>query len=772
MMGYAAEVSVSVMGTSVALIRRNIWTLFVLFVVLSSIMLAVIAVYRWQGMVKEAQAHHQARVSLIANASHSAFLYQEMLLEFIGRELLQDFQLSEQDDAQHSPLLDHLLQVNTSITAFGLALPNGQLVRISSNGDIENLPNLLLSDASRDSFLHALRSPKMVLGRTYFMPALSEWVIPLRKALRNEQGDVIAVMTAGVHLDRASDVFSRPLNGKVLDNVVMYRDRDGYIQYASAAVEQMSELYVNPQDSAVVSAVQLAVQQVSKQDLASLKSSGAVYPYRVQRGEHRLLGAAAFDPRFELWLISEVNEQEVWDEFCVSFRLYMLLFLLLQVLAGFLFRSIANKEKEQREQLMHMANHDALTQLLNRHSLSQVTDAYFKTETPFSLLFIDMDSFKGVNDNFGHDCGDQVLIELARRLGVHAEPDDVLARLGGDEFALICPHVDRDVLALKVERLIAAATQVYSVYGFEFQLGVSVGIALYPEHGSNLNGLLRSADIAMYEAKKQRNSLCFYADNMEKQYLRNIKIEQALRLALQNNELSMVYQPQVNSQGRLLGVEALVRWHSAELGVVPPDQFISVAEHCGLMLPIGNFIIRQTLTEMHRLQTELGQVFDVAINISLRQFTQPGFVESVLYWIDQQPLARHSITLEVTESLFIEDIDLVLPLFQTLHDAGIRISLDDFGTGYSSLSVLRQLPLDELKVDKSFVDHICVDNTARQMIQSIISIGKNYHMTVLAEGVETEEQADLLHSFGCDRFQGYYFARPMRMDDLRIYLQA
>lgn len=756
-----------------ALIRRNIWTLFVLFVVLSSVMLAVIAVYRWQGIVHDAQAHHQARVSLIANASHSAFLYQEMLLEFIGRELLQDITHNELMNSQHSPLLDHLLKINTSITAFGLALPDGELVRISSNGDLENLPNLLFHPASRDSFLHALRSPKMVLGRTYFMPALNEWVIPLRKALRDEQGNVVAVMTAGVHLERASDVFSRPLSENALDNVVMFRDRDGYIQYTSfAQSDNIHDLYDDAQDNSVVNAVQLAVQQVSKLDLAALKASGEVYPYRVNRGDRRLLGAAAFDNRFELWLISEVDEQLVWDEFCVSFRLYMVLFLVLQVLAAWLFRSIANKEKEQREQLMHMANHDALTQLLNRHSLSQITDEYFKTEQPFSLLFIDMDSFKGVNDNFGHDCGDQVLIELARRLRVQAEPDDVLARLGGDEFALICPHVERDVLSVKVERLIAAATHVYSVYGFEFQLGVSVGIAIYPEHGSNLNGLLRSADIAMYEAKKQRNSLCFYADNMEKQYLRNIKIEQALRLALQNNELSMVYQPQVNSQGRLLGVEALVRWHSAELGFVPPDQFISVAEHCGLMLPIGNFIIRQTLTEMHRLQTELGQVFDVAINISLRQFTQPGFVESVLYWIDQQPLARHSITLEVTESLFIEDIDLVLPLFQTLHDAGIRISLDDFGTGYSSLSVLRQLPLDELKVDKSFVDHICVDNTARQMIQSIISIGKNYQMTVLAEGVETEEQANLLHSFGCDRFQGYYFARPMRVDDLRIYLQA
>lgn len=735
-------------------------------------MLSVIAVYRWQGMVSDEQAHHQSRIALIANASHSAFLYQEMLLEFIGRELLHELDLQQPINAHYSPLLDHLLDINTSIAAFGLALPDGQLVRISSNGNIEQLPNLLLSPDSRDSFLHALRSPKMVLGRTYLMPALDEWVIPLRKALRNEYGHVVAVMTAGVQLNRASDIFSRPLNGNELESVVMFRDRDGYLQYTSTSDGFSPDVYLEARDGTVVSEVQLALQRVAKQDLASLKASGAVYPYRVTRGEQQLVGAAAYDARFELWLISEVDERVIWDAFCSSFRLYVVLFFVLQLLAALLFRSIASKEKEQREQLIHMANHDALTQLLNRHSLSRITDEYFKTEQAFSLLFIDMDSFKGVNDNFGHDCGDQVLIELARRLRVQAEAGDVLARLGGDEFALICPDVGRDLLSNKAERLIAAATQVYAVYGFEFQLGVSIGIALYPEHGSNLNGLLRSADIAMYEAKKQRNSVCFYAGNMEKKYLRNIKIEQALRLALQNNELSMVYQPQVNSQGRVLGVEALVRWHSAELGFVPPDQFISVAEQCGLMLPIGNFIIRQTLTEMHKLQTELGQVFDIAINISLRQFTQSGFVDSVLYWIDQQPLARHSITLEVTESLFIEDIDLVLPLFQTLHEAGIRISLDDFGTGYSSLSVLRQLPLDELKVDKSFVDHICVDNAARQMIQSIISIGKNYQMTVLAEGVETEEQANLLHSFGCDRFQGYYFARPMRVEDLRIYLQT
>ena len=306
----------------------------------------------------------------------------------------------------------------------------------------------------------------------------------------------------------------------------------------------------------------------------------------------------------------------------------------------------------------------------------------------------------------------------------------------------------------------------------QFHLGASIGIARYPQHGDSLNALLRAADIAMYEAKKDKNSVVIYRDEIEDTYLRHNRIEQLLRLARHRNELFMVYQPQVDQAGTLVGVEALVRWNNAELGFVPPDQFIAVAETSGLMTELGNFIIERSLQDIRQVQDALAQHFNLSLNISVRQLLQPGFVEMLGDMVQRYRFSPHEIVLEITENLFIEDMNNVGSVIFTLRDRGFNISLDDFGTGYSSLSVLQKLPIDELKVDKSFVDDIHHDEKARKMIKNIIAIGKNYGMSVLAEGVETEQQACMLNTFGCDYYQGYWFSKPLDVEALCHFVQA
>ena len=240
---------------------------------------------------------------------------------------------------------------------------------------------------------------------------------------------------------------------------------------------------------------------------------------------------------------------------------------------------------------------------------------------------------------------------------------------------------------------------------------------------------------------------------------------------MEKDELFMVYQPQIDNFGYIHGVEALVRWQSATLGIVPPDEFIPVAEASGQMVKIGYFIVSRTLQEIKEVQATLGITFQTSINISIRQFMEAGFLEQFLEAIHDIQMDKLSITIEITENLFIEDIDYILPLLHEIRNCGIEISMDDFGTGYSSLSMLRRLPIDELKIDKSFIDTIVEDETAQKMVQNIIAIGKNCNMNVLAEGVETKEQRALLTSFGCDRFQGYYFAKPLLKDDLIAFFK-
>ncbi len=329
---------------------------------------------------------------------------------------------------------------------------------------------------------------------------------------------------------------------------------------------------------------------------------------------------------------------------------------------------------------------------------------------------------------------------------------------------------EQELLA-QAEKIMQEVSKPYIIGQFNFAIGASIGIAKYPEHGDTLDMLLRASDIAMYEAKKHKNSVRLFASTRQEGYLNRVTLEQTLRQALGKQELYMVYQPQMNHEGHMYGVEALVRWNSKELGLVPPDKFIPVAEASGLMPKLGDFIMKRTLEEMKALQEEMGVPFQVSLSISIKQFKEASFLTKLTKEIEHIKLTNIVLCLEITESLFIEDIEYLLPLLEKIRSMGLYISMDDFGTGYSSLSILRKLPIDELKIDKSFVDTLIEDITAEKMVQNIISIGKNLELAILAEGVETKAQEAKLKTLGCDRFQGYLYAKPLSYEDLKAFVK-
>lgn len=323
-----------------------------------------------------------------------------------------------------------------------------------------------------------------------------------------------------------------------------------------------------------------------------------------------------------------------------------------------------------------------------------------REKTAFSLLFIDLDSFKGINDNFGHSIGDGILVELAKRFQANTLEDELLVRHGGDEFVLLTAGADQEQNEKRAAALIYQACDTIHAFNMTFSPGCSIGIARFPEHGSELDELLRASDVAMYEAKKKRNSVAVFRPSLEDGYLHRLRIEQLLRGAEQRGEIYMVYQPQIDAAGKLHGVEALVRWKHPELGVVPPDQFIRVAEQSGGMDKLGAYIVDQSLRQIQTLRARHAMNFTLSLNISLRQFAETDFVRTLLAKLEEGGTPAHSVCLEITENLIIDDLDQFRDVLYELHSAGIRIALDDFGTGYSSLSILRDLPIDELKIDK------------------------------------------------------------------------
>lgn len=443
--------------------------------------------------------------------------------------------------------------------------------------------------------------------------------------------------------------------------------------------------------------------------------------------------------------------------------------------------------KQAELKIEYRAYHDDLTDLANRrllHDRLHQNIATCQRDNTFgAVLLLDLDRFKDLNDSLGHSAGDNILCMVATRLKSLMREEDTIARMGGDEFVVVLPSVDSDQSAagLKVqaiaEKIRLSLSQPYQLNNGELcYINASIGITLFPDNADSIDDILKHADAALYRAKAQgRNTVCFYHPSMQIEVDAKLAMCNGLRQAIKNNEFLLHYQPQVNDRGEVLGAEALIRWQHPEQGMVPPDKFISVAEDTGLILEIGEWVLREAarqVAEWHANGICNQDMLRLAINVSARQFHQPDFVEQVLNIFQQAGVSTHCIELEVTESLLMENIEEVVEKMQALREHDIRISIDDFGTGYSCLSYLKQLPIDLLKIDQSFVRDIAHDTDDAMVVETIIAMSRHLGLNVIAEGVETQQQLDFLMAKGCKVFQGYFFSRPLNAQDFADYIGA
>ncbi len=424
--------------------------------------------------------------------------------------------------------------------------------------------------------------------------------------------------------------------------------------------------------------------------------------------------------------------------------------------------------KRYREQLEYQAHHDPLTGLANRgllrERLHQAIAQAERQQRALALMFIDLDDFKLINDSMGHSVGDELLKLAAQRLHACVRDEDTVARLGGDEFVLLLVDQEGErSVSHAVERLREAMSQPYRVLGKEFVLTCSVGVALFPADGRDVETLLKHADAAMYRAKALgRNAHHFFTEEINTQIGERLAVERDLRRALRNGEFVLHYQPKVALRsGRMIGAEALVRWNHPEKGMIPPARFIPIAEDTGLIVALGDWVLREAARQA-KAWRDAGLEFDcLSVNLSARQFKQRDLAQQVDAALRASGLPPHCLDLELTESVMMENVEANLQCLQALKALGIQLSLDDFGTGYSSLSYLRRFPVDRLKIDKSFVRDIVRDAGDAAITQAVIRLGQILGLAVTAEGVESEEQLEFLSRHGCDEAQGYYFSPPL-----------
>ncbi|MFT7388116.1 MAG: diguanylate cyclase (GGDEF)-like protein/PAS domain S-box-containing protein [Candidatus Endobugula sp.] len=452
-------------------------------------------------------------------------------------------------------------------------------------------------------------------------------------------------------------------------------------------------------------------------------------------------------------------------------------------------QDITNHKKSEQE-IAYYAYYDTLTELPNRRlfidQLKTAIAGANRRQEKLCLMFIDIDRFKYVNDTYGHHIGDDLLCQVADRIKNCVRLSDVLpadiksdgssqvARLAGDEFTVILCEVDTiDDVGAIARRLIKSFEATFLLKVHEVRISVSIGLAWYPDDGTNVQSLLQRADAAMYYAKeKGRNNYQFFSENMNNYLQKRLDVEFDLRLALERNELELYYQPQVDAVSEnIIGYESLLRWNHPTKGLLGPIEFMEIAERSGLIIPIGNWVLMQACHQAKVWQQTFQKEFRMAVNLSTLQFTHSSLLQEVKQVLKLSGLEPNMLELEITETAIIEDISEATSLLFELKAIGVKLAIDDFGTGYSSLNYLKNFPIDTLKIDKSFIDEIVINTKDAAIAQTVVQLACNLGLSTIAEGVETKEQQTLLKEMGCTELQGYYYSKPLSVADIELLYQ-
>ncbi|MDB5762137.1 MAG: hypothetical protein JWQ21_1132 [Herminiimonas sp.] len=515
-------------------------------------------------------------------------------------------------------------------------------------------------------------------------------------------------------------------------------------------------------------------------EIIALRNASGI-PLGKQWRQHQLLGALSIT--IPLDKVEYVAAEQIHE---TTILIFVTLLASLLAISWFIYK-LAKQESSLRntvdqlvnseQHMLHLATHDALTGLPNRNLLQdRIQQALIqarRNKSRSAVLFVDLDRFKTINDSLGHEVGDLLLKEVAARLVSGVRSEDTVARQGGDEFIILLPDIlHAQSAGIVAQTLLADLMAPYQINGKQLRTSASIGIAVFPDDGEDVETLLKNSDTAMYHAKMAgRNNCQFFAPAMNQQAEEKHSLGTDLHHALERNELLLHFQPIVDiNSGKIAGMEALLRWQHPEQGMIPPLKFIPLAEETGLIVPIGEWVLRSACKHLKEWQDQDYDVCRVAINLSSIQFRQKNLVETIARILDETGADPHLIELEITESLLMKNTDEVVETLRKLSDMGLEISIDDFGTGYSSLNYLKRFPIDTLKIDRSFVTDIASDPDDATIVRAIIALAHSLHMKVIAEGVEDAAQLEFLREHACDEYQGYYFSKPVPASEMAAKL--
>lgn len=761
-------------------LSKVLWRLYVFILLVSVLLLGLGSIFLWASIVNEVKTELVYSNKIVSGSLFSLLSKDEALFRISGERLL-ELGLHNKNP-ESIKLLDDILENNQELVGIGIANPNGEIFLSSSNLEKENLPNLLQKEETKTSFMRALNSDSLVMGRTYFLKELNDWIVPIRYRIRNKDNVVVAVFTTGIKVKGNNSPWQ---NANIEDAMrVSVVDSDYYFQFASFVKDdELEEFYRKPVSTDYLDFFSKTLYQqtgFTLKDFMATNHGTAFLDYKGPRGD-RLIATFSYDLKYGHFIFTTLLKSTLVSKFKVPLVWLSSLLIGFNIILFWLFKYLSKLQRKSKSDLEYQSQHDQLTGLPNLHFLSRNFKRWKKEQGElYSIVFIDLDNFKNSNDIHGHSVGDKILIEVAQRLKSFFKKG-LCIRQGGDEFIVITANAEEDNTLDMCNDFLLNLKQPIKVDDLEFSIRASIGIAQSPVDGLKIENLLRKADIAMYEAKRKKCGVYVFTQQLDTRNSRNAMIGKELNHALDKNEFSLVYQPQydVATKG-IIGVEALLRWNNDVLHHVSPSEFIPIAESTGAIIDIGKFVFEKAFIEFEDICNEFIENdkhysqknrFRLSINVSILQLSNEHFLEHLFDLLNKYDCVKAKLMLEITETLIIENLGKIGAVLDKIKQSGIEISLDDFGTGYSSLSYLTKLPINELKIDKSFVHGMASEKNNLTLIKSIINLGKSLGLEVLAEGVETEEQFNVLSKYKCKYIQGFYFSKPLNKTDLLKYLR-
>jgi diguanylate cyclase (GGDEF)-like protein len=745
------------------ILNKNTWFIYYCLVALGTILLLTSINSKYKELLAE-KKHEQYYITKIVASDIDALLFKyETMMDLISDDFLVNRSLNQS-------MIKNILQKSELLIGVTIYNKDGTLNSKSSNLPDDPRYNLKPEEQGYTWFQNGLLQSTMMLNKPTYSSILKKWIIPIQKRLQDKNGNIIGIIASSIDIKKLEQKWP---NSKAFGNSIELTLDNNFYQllHTGTDIESHQKIYNNPLTFGQINQTK---SQLEKQNLTlqTLRDNDIVAQLILSIEGKKVLHTLTYSKHHQFWANSSRPLSDISKPLLYATAYYLLFYILITTSTFFLFKWIVKVEESKLSELAYKGEHDDLTGCYNRSVLPQAVENLKKLQRSFSLLYIDLDNFKNINDSFGHQYGDILLQAVSQRIrnNLGKLPGKII-RYSGDEFIVLLETNNKKMVEHFATLLLVNLAKQHLIKNSSFSVTGSIGITRYPNDSTSLDTLISYAENSMAIAKKIKNQYLFFSQAVHEKLIKEAQIEQALHNAIDANEISIVYQPQLNRQQHLYGVEALVRWHSKELGFIPPDQFIPIAETNGLMPKLGQYIMNTAMREISILQEQLAINFSLSINVSARQFVQINFFELLMDSINNFGSKSLTITLEITESLFIESLDVLLPIFNKMKKNNISLALDDFGTGYSSLSMLKNAPIDELKIDRSFVDQITSNGKDQAMVKSIIEIGKNLNMRVLAEGVETAQHVKILEDSGCDLFQGYYFSHPLKIDELSEFIK-